>query len=86
MRSGHLTEHGVGPFDALGARERAEWWLENDGDVGTVSTRSMQLASDLLVVLDGWERVEALLSDPLHASRMLSRKEIRVAFEGRGRG
>jgi hypothetical protein len=32
-------------------QQRAEWWLENEGDTGTVSGRSLQLARDSLALL-----------------------------------
>lgn len=45
-----------------GMRERAQWWIDNDGDTGTISGRAMRMAHDVIELVYEVERLEAILA------------------------
>lgn len=47
------------------ARERAQWWLDNEGDTGTVSGRSMLMARDVVSLVSVAEAARDVLHNGL---------------------
>ena len=45
------------------ARERAQWWLDYEGDIGTISGRSMSMARASVACADLADRLAAALDE-----------------------